>query len=131
MVDARDRPKATLRALIQYAKDRDRWPSADELHKFRLRLGSLATVKRTLVFLRDRGLAELHGRTGAARWIATDHAFDTLHKPKFVPPAEARRARNDARTLLADHPGSTIPQRTTGVSARSVAAAASDLPVYS
>ena len=124
-MDSTDRPKAVLRAVVQFAKERDRWPSADDVQRFRRHLGGLATVKRTLAFLRDRGLLELHGKAEASRWIATGAAFELLRRPRFVPATETARLRADATLLL----GPTIRKRATVPDSAALARLAIGLPV--
>jgi hypothetical protein len=95
-----DRTKAVLRALIQYGKDRDRWPDLDRLHAFRKRLGCRATVYRTLCKLRELELAELRGASHVARWAPTPAGFDVLGKLPFEPALERQAAHAAAAALL-------------------------------
>ena len=105
---AEDRPVAVLRALVAFAKDKGRWPGADELRLYRRRIGSRATVQRTLAVLRDRGMVELRGRRQSSRWVPEPPAFDLLRIPPFVAPLERQRARDDAATLLSPRHASPI-----------------------
>ena len=102
MIPAQDRAKSTLRAVIAFAKERDRWPDLDELRAAcRRNLGSRSTVLRTLQSLRDNGCLELRGRTSASRWIATDAGFELVGRPKFSTSMERQAVRVDAAIVLA------------------------------
>lgn len=96
-----DRPKATLRAVIAFAKARDRWPDATELRTSNRKLGCERTVQVQLAALRKRGLVELRGWSAGARWVVTAQGFDLLGKPIFAPSLERQKARTDAAHLLA------------------------------
>lgn len=101
MIPPADRPKSTLRALITYAKQRDRWPDLDELRSgCRRNLGSRTTVFMTLRFLEERGFIERRGQTHSSRWVATDAGFDLIGRPRFEPALERQRARTAAASLL-------------------------------
>jgi hypothetical protein len=107
MIHPDDRVKATLRAIIAFAKARDRWPDAPELRHSNPKLGSHATVHASLTTLREHGLIELRGWSAGARWTVTDDGFAVLGKPIFAPSMERRRARLDANAALAttqNHP---------------------------
>jgi hypothetical protein len=99
-----DRPIATLRALVAYAREHERWPDAYELARFRprrTRLGSRATVQRELAALRDRGLAELRGLRTATRWLPTFAGFDVLGIAPYQPKGERGPAMADVAAILA------------------------------
>ena len=102
MIPAADRAKSTLRAVIAFAKERDRWPDLDELRAYtRRNLGSRSTVLRTLQSLRDNGCLELRGRTpdsnssagrsSPPQWSAKPSA-STLRSSSLRPTVGAQRA---------------------------------------
>jgi hypothetical protein len=105
-----DRPKATLAAVIRFARARDHWPDAIELRTFHRALGCRATIQASLSALRDNGLLELRGWSAGARWVATAEGFALLRKPVFTPTSERTRTRRDAATILEDHPGRRATQ---------------------
>jgi hypothetical protein len=88
---ADDRPKATLRALIAYGKQRGSWPNLRELRAFRRRLGCEVTVHTALCRLRNSDLVVLRGHTHQARWVPTERAWDLLGRAPFVPHFERER----------------------------------------
>ena len=100
MVDAHERPKAVLRALIAFAKQRDRWPDGRELREYRRRLGGRTIVYQCLRFLADRGLVEQRGANQQARWLPTDAGFALLGRPPFRPGLELRQDRADSHLIL-------------------------------
>ena len=127
MIPPVERAKSTLRAVIAYAKERDRWPDVDDLRaQCRRNLGSRSTVLRTLNMLRDNGLLELRGRTSASRWIATDAGFELVGRPKFTTVTDRQAARSDAALILA----SLNPKRTLRQSASARRSDSAPLEVY-
>ena len=94
-----DRPKATLRAIVAFAKQRDRWPDLDEIHAFRKKIGSRAEVYRQLASLRERGLIELRGHRQASRWVITPAGFDVIGSPPIRTTFEKERAFVDVALI--------------------------------
>lgn len=100
MIPANERPRSTLRAVVAYAKHRGHWPNGDDLHRYRPRLGSRATVHRALHVLLNAGLISFHDRGSASHWAATEQGFDFLHRPPFRPHLEALSTQRAAANIL-------------------------------
>jgi hypothetical protein len=99
-----DRPIATIRALVAFARERKRWPDAGELHRHRprrTRLGSLRTVLRSLEFLRDQHLVEYRGHQHTARWVPTPLGFEVARIAPYAPPGERGPGLADVARILA------------------------------
>lgn len=121
-----ERPKAVLRALIAFAKERDRWPDARELREYRRRLGGRTVVYAALRHVADLGLAEQRGHASTSRWVPTAHGFEIIGKPPFRPALEIEHERA-ASALILDR---TIPSPAPTTAPRAIAAAARDIDVY-
>lgn len=86
-----------VRAVIRYGRERDAWPSARELARANPRLGSAATVARTLAGLRDFGECapiRLVRRASESYWLPTLDGFAIVGTPPFaIVTATSRKAR--------------------------------------
>lgn len=92
------RLERTLRAVRQFAKARNYWPSAAELRRFNRDLGCERTVRLTVSALRHQGLLELLRGGNEAGWMLTPQAYDLLKLPVIIAkPKLSRLARRAGR----------------------------------
>lgn len=93
------RAKMTIRAIIRYGRERGAWPSAPELARAARRLGSAATVQRTLASLASIDGAppvKLERRASESYWQPTRDGFAAVKVYPFT--IESQTSRKGRRS---------------------------------